>query len=69
MKWWLKRRGWLYDHGKRMWWRHRSECCNAPMSQKVINPNVKGGVINYRYGYFCDNCGEQAKSKWEFKHK
>lgn len=44
----LRKQGFIYDPSKRMWYRHTSRCCDAPLKQKMLykdkivtDPNFK----------------------------
>lgn len=65
-----KRLGYLYDHGKRMWYRTRSVCCNAtvhgvamyngkPLTKPFSQYNDKQRP-NIYYRDWCDECHRQC---------
>ena len=70
--WYYKRQGFSYDGAKRMWFKTRSECCNAtvhgvtmldgrPISKPFTSyPEKQRKNIYFRD--WCDNCHRQCKT-------
>lgn len=74
-QWHYKRLGYVYDHGKRMWYRTRSVCCNAtvhgvtmikgkPISKPYTAYNDKQRATIY-YRDWCDDCRRECKTVTE----
>lgn len=70
-----KHLGYLYDHGKRMWYRTRSVCCNAtvhgvtmykgkPIS-KPFEAHSKDEKKEICYRDWCNECNRQCQTVME----
>lgn len=71
-KWYYGRQGFIYDHSKRMWYKTRSTCHNAPVIGKTLfkdKPLTKPfseyndkqkPLIKYRD--FCTECGNKCNT-------
>lgn len=53
------RLGYHYDAGKRMWFKTRSTCCDAPVSQTATKFEKK---VPIEYRDFCDNCKARCQA-------
>ena|SRR3990167_4781361 len=53
--------GYHYDHSKRMWWRHRSTCHQAPLRQKMM---YLGKVVTDPNFQIVTTGTNKVKRKW-----